>query len=101
MTRETLNPLQPIAIQESVRQFGDLPSIRAEDFGLDLVIVASILGNLFLAHVEPREAHRWERTVRAAHYYLDRAEALDVHNRSIRDAPRRRVECTTYCTPLV
>ena len=65
------NPLEAIAIVELQRQFGDLLSVRAEVGDYEYGMVASILGNLFLGAIDPSERQRFDRTVRAAHHYLD------------------------------
>jgi hypothetical protein len=65
------NPLESIAIPELSRQFGDLLSIRAQVGDFEYGVVASILANVLLGKLPADERKRWERTVRAAHYYLD------------------------------
>jgi hypothetical protein len=69
---EFRNPLEAIAIPELQRQFGDLLSVRAEVGDYEYGLVASILSNLFLGRLDAAERQRFDRTVRAAHYYLDR-----------------------------
>jgi hypothetical protein len=68
---DLLNPLEPIAMVELQRQFGDLLSVRAEVGDYEYGMVASVLGNLFLGKIDPTERQRFDRTVRAAHHYLD------------------------------
>lgn len=71
MTDEFRNPFEPIAMGELQRNFGDLLSIRADVGDYEYGMVASITGNLLLANIGSSERERFERTVRAAHYYLD------------------------------
>jgi hypothetical protein len=86
MKPEFRNPLEAIAIPELKRQFGDLLSIRAQVGDFEYGLVASILGNVLLfGQLQSAERQRWERTVRAAHYYLDRG-ALK----------RQRESCESY-----
>jgi len=66
------NPLEAVAFQEFLREFGDLISVRAKVEDYELTLVATVLGNLFFRHLDSDERKRWHRTVRAAHYYLDR-----------------------------
>lgn len=72
MKSDFRNPIEAIAGPELARQFGDLLSSRAEMFDFEYGLVASMLGNIFRGQVGRQERERWERTVRAAHYYLDR-----------------------------
>src|SRR6266404_1240281 len=72
MKSDLLNPIEAIAGPALARQFGDLLGSRAEIFDFEYGLVASMLGNIFLAQVGRQEGERWERNVRAAHYYLDR-----------------------------
>ena len=71
VTDGSRNPIETIAIPELQRQFGDLLSVRADVGDYEYGMVASILGNLFLRNLDPAERQRFDRTVRAAHYYLD------------------------------
>lgn len=66
------NPLETVAIPELQRRYGDLLSVRAQVGDYECGMVASTLGNLFLGNLEPSERRRFDQTVRAAHYYLDR-----------------------------
>ena len=72
MRDEFHNPLETVAIVELRQQFGDLLSVRAEVGDYEYGMVASILGNLLLGGLDKSERQRFDRTVRAAHYYLDR-----------------------------
>jgi len=72
MKPEFCNPIESIAIPELRRHFGDLLSVRAEVGDFEYGLVASMLGNVLFGNFDLDERNRWERTVRAAHYYLDR-----------------------------
>jgi hypothetical protein len=68
---EPRNPFEAIAFPELMRQFGDLLSVRAEVGDYEYGLVAAILSEVFLGQLDAAERERFDRTVRAAHYYLD------------------------------
>lgn len=65
-------PFQDLAFPEFKRQFGDLFSVRARVEDYEYGMVVGVMNSLFLMNLEPGDHKHWERTVRAAHYYLDR-----------------------------
>jgi hypothetical protein len=72
MKRTFSNPFEIVAGVELQRQFGDLLSVRAKMSDLEYGLVASMLANMFVLQLSAEDRKRWEQTVRAAHYYLDR-----------------------------
>jgi hypothetical protein len=72
MNRTFSNPFEIVAGVELQRQFGDLLTYRAKMSDLEYGLVASMLANMFVLQLSAEDRRRWEQTVRAAHYYLDR-----------------------------
>lgn len=64
-------PFEDLAFPTFAREFHELFSVRTEPSDYEYLFVTSIYSQLFLMQVEKEERARWNKTVRAAHHYLD------------------------------
>jgi hypothetical protein len=70
-------PFQELAFPEFKREFGDLFSVRAQVEDYEHGMIEGVMSDLFLMHLESADRSHWAKTVRAAHYYLDRGAIND------------------------
>lgn len=71
MLEKYRSPFEAFVFPEFKRKFGDLFSVRAEVGDYEYNMVVNIMSNLILLHLERDDRLHLERTVRAAHHYLD------------------------------
>lgn len=71
MLEKHRSPFEDVAFPEFQRQFGDLFSVRADVGDYEYSMIVGVMSNLSLLRLDKADRLHCDKTVRAAHYYLD------------------------------